>query len=179
VTTLSVVLPTIDGREDELARTIETYERLTPVPIEWIVETGYQTAGQAWNAMVPKATGEIVHLAADDLEPETDGWFPAALIAIEQGNVPMGWVREDEAGTFGRDFCRVWAGRRDWWEPVLETHYYSDDSLTDLMRAAGHLPVIAEGFDFYHRRSMVGRLETPERMYADHVLYDRWLSERR
>jgi hypothetical protein len=162
-------MPTIEGREDELARTIEVYERLTPVPIEWIIERGHDNCGAAWNSGAQKATGEILHMGADDGEPESEAWFPAALSVIEQGNVPLGWVREDEIGTFGRDFARVVICRREWWEPVIEQTYYSDNHFDDLMRAAGHTPMIAEGFDFYHRRSMVGRDES--RLDAEREAY--------
>lgn len=160
MSTLSVVMPTIEGRTKELKRTIAAYKRLTPVAIEWIIETGHDNCGAAWNAGVPKATGEIVHMGADDIEPETDAWFPAALGVIERGNVPLGWVREDEISVFGRDFARVVICRREWWQPVIEQQYWSDNHFDDLMRAAGHMPVVAEGFDFYHRRSMVGRDES-------------------
>ena len=39
---LSIVMPSIKGREDELGKTIEArHERLTPVPIEWVFEFGH------------------------------------------------------------------------------------------------------------------------------------------
>ena len=167
---LSIVCPTIPGREDELARSIDAYERLTPVEIEWIIERGHATCGAAWNAGALKATGEILHMSADDGEPETDAWFPAALAVIERDDVPLGWVRED-THTFGRDFCRVVICRREWWQDVPELMYYSDNAFTDLMVAGGHDPVIAPGFDFYHRRSLVGRDDTPERVARDEAAY--------
>jgi hypothetical protein len=168
---LSVVLPTIPGRESQLARTIDAYERLTPVEIEWIIERGHPNCGAAWNAGALKATGEILHMSADDGEPETDAWFPAALTVIEQGGVPLGWVREDTS-TFGRDFCRVVICRREWWQPVIERQYFSDNHFDDLMRAAGHTPTIAPGFDFYHRRSLIGRDDGPERVERDRIAYE-------
>jgi hypothetical protein len=169
---LSVVCPTIPGREPELARTVNAYERLTPVEIEWIIERGHDNCGTAWNAGAAKATGEILHMGADDGEPETDQWFPAAMSVIEQGGVPLGWVREDEIGRFGRDFARVVICRREWWQPVIERTYFSDNHFTDLMIAAGHAPTVAEGFDFYHRKSMVGRDDGPERMRRDQEAYE-------
>ena len=172
MTTLSVVMPTIAGREPELARTVETYERLTPIEIEWIIERGHDNCGAAWNAGAAKATGEILHMGADDGEPETDAWFPAALSVIEDGNVPLGYVREGHSCLFGRDFCRVVICRREWWRPVIEQQYWSDNHFDDLMRAAGHTPTVAEGFDFYHRKSMVGRDDGPERMAREREAYE-------
>ena len=167
---LTIVCPSIRGREVELSRTIDAYERRTPVEIEWIIERGHSTCGAAWNAGAPKATGEILHMAADDIEPESDAWFPAALAAIEADNVPLGWVRED-THTFGRDFARVVICRREWWRDVVELQYWSDNHFDDLMRADGHLPTVAEGFDFYHRRSLIGRDDSPERVERDRLAY--------
>lgn len=173
---LSIVMPTIAGREDELERTIAVYQRYTSVEIEWVIETGHDTCGAAWNAGVPKTTGEILHMGADDIEPESAGWFTAALECLERGFVPLGWVREDRGDgdyVFGRDFARVVICRREWWVDVPpELHYYSDNFFDDAMRAASHLPVPVVGFDFYHRRSMVGRDESPERVARDREAYD-------
>ena len=169
---LSIVMPTLPGREVELERSMGAYTRLTPVEIEWIIERGHPNCGAAWNVGVPKATGEILHMGADDIEPETDAWFPAAMHALDRGFIPLGWVREDgPAGTFGRDFARVVICRRDWWQPVVETLYYSDNHFDDLMRGAGHPPVPVAGFDFYHRRSMIGRDDSPGRVDHDRELY--------
>lgn len=169
---ISIVVPTVSGREDELVRTVAAYEEMTATPIEWIVERGHSNCGAAWNAGARKATGEILHMTADDLEPDTDAWLPAAVAAIERGSVPLGLVWEDAIGAFGRDFCRVPLCRRDWWQDVPEIHYFSDNAFTDLMIATGHSPMVADGFDFYHRRSMVGRDETPERIDRDREAYE-------
>ena len=169
---LSVIMPTIDGRPLELGRTMDAYERLTPVPIEWHVLHNYPNCGVAWNVGAAIATGDILHMGADDIEPVSDAWFPAALAAIERGMVPLGWVNEPSgAGTFGRDFPRVVICRREWWRDVPEIHYWSDNAFGDLMVASGHPAVVAEGFDFLHRRSMVGRDESPERLERDRSAY--------
>lgn len=172
--TLSIVVPSIAGRETDLASTLLTYERLTPSSIEWIIEYHHANCGAAWNAGVAKATGDFVLIAADDLEPETAAWLPAALRTVEKCRVPLGLVREDVIGTFGRDFCRVPFCRREWWRDVPEIHYYSDNAWSDLMIMLGHVPTVAEGFDFYHRRSTVGRDESPERVDRDRLGYEYW-----
>lgn len=168
---LTIVMPTILGREEELERTIEAYERLTPAKIEWIVEHDHPTCAAAWTAGAEKATGEMLHLGNDDLEPETTGWFIAAAHCLRAGNVPLGWVTEDALGRFGRDFTRVPMCMREWWRPLPDLHYYSDNLFGDWMRQAGHPPTIAEGFDFYHRRSMVGRDESRPRVERDYAVY--------
>jgi hypothetical protein len=169
---LSIVMPTMHFRQHHLVRTVALYERLTPVPIEWIVELGHDNCGAAWNAGARKATGDILHMGADDVEPESDAWFPAALSVLDRGGVPLGWVREPSgAGTFGRDFPRVVICRREWWVDVVEAHYWSDNHFGDVMAATGHPAIVAEGFDFFHRRSMVGRDDSPERVERDRQTY--------
>jgi hypothetical protein len=116
-------------------------------------------------------------MGSDDVEPQTDAWFPAAMSVLEQGGVPLGWVTEGAHGfngTFGRDFCRVVICRREWWQDVPEIHYWSDNAFDVLMRATGHEPTIAPGFDFNHRRSMIGRDESPERLDRDREAYQQW-----
>jgi hypothetical protein len=177
---LSIVMPTIAGREKELTRSLTVYAQCTPgVEIEWLIEKGHPTCGAAWNAGAAKATGDILHMAADDIEPQTAAWFPAALAVLERGGVPLGWVREDW-GWFGRDFCRVVICRREWWPKLPdEMHYWNDNLFTDLMVKAGHAPRVAPGFDFFHRRSMIGRgagMSETDRLEHDRELYKQAMS---
>ena len=167
---LSIVIPTIPGREVELARTMEVYGELTAAPIEWVIEYDHSTCGAGWNAGALRATGDFLHLGADDLEPVTAEWWPAALQTLNAGCVPVGWVSEGDF-CFGRDFARVPTCLRRWWVPVPDLHYYSDNAFTDNMAAAGHSVRVAEGYDFIHRKSMVGRDE--ERMGREGETYAR------
>lgn len=148
------------------------YERLTHTPIEWVVETGHDNCGAAWNAGARRATGEYLHFTADDLEPDSDDWLTPALAATAAGCVPVGWVHEDAAGRFGRDFPRVPFCRREWWQNIPEVHYFSDNAVGDLMARRGIVPMVVDGYDFYHRRSMVGRDESPERLERDRRVYE-------
>ena len=171
---LSIVMPSIKGREDELGKTIEAYERLTPVPIEWVFEFGHPTCASGWNAGAERATGDVLHLGNDDLEPESGLWLFTASLVLKNGGVPVGLIREDEVGIFGRDFPRAPICMRDWWTPLpAEMHYYTDNLLGDRWRTAGHPITVADGYDFYHRKSMVGRDETPERVERDRMAYAR------
>lgn len=170
---VSIVIPTMPGREDELDRTIAAYKSRTSIEIEWLIEHDHPTCAAGWNAGAARATGEILHMGADDLEPTSDLWLPAAVAAIERGCIPLGWVTEDEIGRFGRDFARVPACQRDWWRDVPpELHYYSDNWFGDQMARDGHTATAVDGFVFYHRRSMVGRNEA-EWVSRDHAAYQR------
>lgn len=174
MTVLSIVLPTIKGREKDFSRTLAAYAERTPgVEIEWLLEFDHPTVASAWNAGAAKATGEILHLGNDDLEPEEARWFQCASVALDAGFTPVGWIREDVAGRFGRDFPRIPICKREWWTVPLtpELHYYADNQFGDRMRVAGHPVIATDGYDFYHRRSMVGRDETPERVERDRSTY--------
>ena len=171
--TLTIVMPTMSGRENELERTVAAYERLTPCPIEWVIERSGNTVAAAWNAGTAKATGTVLHCGNDDEEPETDLWLPAALAVLERDGIPVGWVREDVAGAFGRDFPRMPICMRAWWQPLdPRLHYWSDNQFGDLQAQAGRPVMVADGYDFYHRKSMVGRDESPERLARDRAVYE-------
>ena len=172
---VSIIVPTIDGRQDELVRTVSAFERRSPAFIEWIVETGHDNCGAAWHAGARRATSDHLLMAADDLEPSSPAWLPAAIEAVELGHVPVGWVRE-AAGQFGRDFPRVPFCRREDWIDVPECHYYSDNAFGELQAREGRVACIAPGYDFIHRRSMVGRDETPERLARDRTVFEQAVS---
>lgn len=172
---LSIVMPTIAGRGDEVTRTMMKFSILTPRHlsgrIEWLMEFDHPNVGSAWNAGAARAQGEYLLLGNDDLEPEGEEWLEGAKVVLDRGDVPLGWVREDAIGTFGRDFTRAPMCKTAWWKPLPEIHYYSDNAFHEIMRRDGHMPTVAPGYDFYHRRSMVGRDETPERVERDRRVF--------
>lgn len=155
---VSIVIPTITGREETFANTVSAYERLTTADgIEWIVERDYPTCGAAWNAGAERASGDYLHFTADDLEPMSAAWLPAAIAVCETGCVPLGLVQDPGENPIGRDFPRVPFCRREWWIPVPPIHYFSDNAFGALVGRAGHPCIVAEGYDFYHHHSMIGR----------------------
>jgi hypothetical protein len=83
---ISVIIPTIRGREEWLERTIAAYERTTE-NYELIVLNDFPTCGQAWNAGLLQAKGEYLHLSADDLEPHV-GWWEAAVQSLTWNHLP-------------------------------------------------------------------------------------------
>jgi hypothetical protein len=170
---LSIEMPTVDGREDELQKSLAAYQNRTPLEIEWIIEENHPTCGAAWNAGAAKATGDVLHMAADDIEP-TDGWWEAAWSALSIDRIPLGWIYEHDS-KFGRDFPRIVICMTEWWQDIdPRMHYWTDNLFGDLMREAGHHYLIVPGFDFLHRRSLVKRgagMTEAQRMRFDHDLY--------
>lgn len=68
---ISVVIPTVAGREHSLERCLAAYRATADV--ELIVLADRQTCGVAWQEGIEQATGDYLHLSADDLEPHP-GW---------------------------------------------------------------------------------------------------------
>ncbi len=70
---ISVVIPTVTGREDFFERCVYAYEHNTANPIELIIYKDLPTCGRGWIKGAEDATGDYVHFTADDLEPAL-GW---------------------------------------------------------------------------------------------------------
>ena len=187
---ISVVIPTIPGREHLLEQTISRFEQSADVEI--IVAANHPSCGQAWNAGAEQATGEFLLLGADDLTPD-DGWAEAAMNAAARGVYPAPWiVRRDGSteccGTLGsgllltdqaRDGLPVCSSpvpfmRREMWEhvgPSLPGHYYSDDWLGYRARLAGLSVQVRRGYRFTHLDGQAGHARLVARSGSDRARF--------
>jgi hypothetical protein len=185
--TISIVIPTVDGREKSLARCLAAYESTTPVEVQYLVFRNRPTCGIAWNEGIAQADGDFIHLSADDLEPQP-GWYEAAWSKVNAGFLPAprilkpdgstescGWdASEREDGQIA-EFSRIPFAPKEWfWEmgPMLETHYMNDYFFGDLGRKIGIQTVIAREYLFVHHHEEVGRLD---RLDEDWHAYNRAL----
>ena len=176
---ISVIVPTIDGREHWLERCEQAYAETT-VDYEFIVLRNYPTCGQAWNEGLRQAKGEWVHLSADDLEPHP-GWWQAATEAVERGFLPCPRIlnsdgslqscgshaREVENGTHS-DVARVPffpASLVDALFPVFENQYMGDYWISAQALKAGWPTVVVREMLFTHHMAMEGR----NRLFAEDV----------
>lgn len=190
---ISVVVPTIQGREDHYARCVDAYASRSTVDIEIITENDHPAVGPAWNAGAERATGDILHFTADDLEPH-QGWDVAAIEAIERGKLPAPRIINqyghlDSCGFHGIEM-EDWAPvrmsvvpflPRAVWEqikPVLPIHYFTDDWISYRARKIGWPPVVRRDFAFTHHwathgrgagMSYDGRMRHDQRVYIDAV----------
>lgn len=99
---VSVVIPTVDGRTEYLARCVRGYTERTDADIELIVIEGKPTCGIAWQEGAEQATGDYLHLTADDIVPG-EGWLPPFVEAVARGCVPCGLVALPEPGDLDDD----------------------------------------------------------------------------
>lgn len=170
---ITVIVPTIKGREDVLARVVAAYRATTPDLAEVLVPRDFPCWSAAVNSVRHLATGDAIHYGNDDLEP-LPGWAEAMLGALREGHVPApqlwNWapggrpVNEAADGPPGAltAFSRVpsllhtWADAIGEW-PVID--YYVDNWVSDAAALLGHPSRVTAGYGFVNHWSQVGRLD--------------------
>jgi hypothetical protein len=179
---LSVVLPTISGREETLARTIAAYEEtLRDFPYELIIVKDEPSWPRACNVGYARSTGEVVHWTADDLEPMPD-WHLEILDWLEhEDELPAAKIKDyTPDGAFsniidGGDlefvhFTRVPIMRRDQWERIgawpEDLIYYADLWVSEKARTLGIRTRMFFSYWFVHHWSQIGRVDNKENMDA-------------
>jgi hypothetical protein len=188
---ISIIIPTVTGREDHYGRCLAAYRDRTAAEFEIITETDHATVGLAWQAGAQRAAGDYIHFTCDDLEPLA-GWDLAAVTASDAGSVPApkvtdartgelqswpAWGREHEDGT-DAGFSAIPFLSRAMWEavrPLLVSHYYSDDFISYRARKRGWPSLMCNGYAFRHHWAQHRRgagMTQDERQAYDRGLYD-------
>jgi glycosyltransferase involved in cell wall biosynthesis len=184
---ISVIVPTITGREPSLDRCLRAYQDTSPDDTEIIVILDQPTCGIAWNAGAERAGGRYLHFTADDIEPVEDWWEPAVAV-VEDGKTPCPMVLNSNGslqscGEWGvlhpdgtpTDIARVPFVSRSQWDtigPSLETHYYTDNWVAVRAVAAGIPCVTCQGYTLIHHFDPHGRLDGSDgRMMDDYHAY--------
>lgn len=185
---VSIVIPTIPGREELFDQTLAAYKASKPktVEFEFIKPTGYSTIGEAWNVGAIKATGQFTHLTADDVSP-MDGWLDAAINATNRGEWPSPRIENADGslhscGTLGGGML---LGECDGIEcaaspfpfyrtdrfvqmgPIPAIHYYADDYLGWRARSVGLVPTVCADYCLIHLEGTTGRDAVARRAAAD------------
>jgi hypothetical protein len=186
---ITVIIPTVAGREDHYERCVRAYRDTAP-GLEIITERDHATCGLAWQAGAEQATGDYLHFTCDDLEP-LPGWAEAAVAVSDAGFVPAPKVTDARDGRLqswpawgcehpdGIDpgFSAIPFLSRAMWEavkPCFTGHYYSDDFLSYRARAAGWPPVFCNGYAFRHHWAQPRRgagMAQDDRLAYDRDLY--------
>jgi hypothetical protein len=175
---LAIVVPTIPGREEDLARCLEGY-RLTAPDAKVYVEFGHPSCGAAWIAGAEKATEDgfdYLHFTADDLEPH-DGWLDVAVDTVNRGFIPAPLVYHPsgELESAGLMNFGVYGGPyADWmyvegttvpfitatmWHKIgmIDVHYCTDLWVSAQGRKHGWQTVVRTGMAFTHYTAQAGR----------------------
>lgn len=178
--TLSVVVPTIRGREHWLEQTVQEFAKTTTVDYELLVERDHDVCGTAWNAGIERANGRYILIGADDLFPLA-GWFEAARAVADAGQLPSAlvlnpdrtvqscgdWTHPVADGTESKIARVPFATREQMLAiyPILPIHYATDDWFSHRGRLCGWPSVITKKFSFVHHFAMEGRID--ERVMDD------------
>lgn len=85
---LSVVIPTVNGREEYLARCVDGYRDRTEIEVEPIIIKNEISGGKAWQLGAEQAKGDYLHLSNDDIVPG-EGWFGSCEQAARTGESPV------------------------------------------------------------------------------------------
>lgn len=180
---ISIVIPTIKGREASFARCLKSYSELRPKDhtYELIKVTDQATCGIAWNIGYRQATGRYIHFSADDLEAH-DGWWNDAILAADNdllvaprilnpdGSLQYCGVGLDDSLPQGVvvGFTRIpFLSREQATKvtPIIETHYSTDVWVSEVGRLHGYQTVLGRGYLFTHHVDQHGRLD--ERLGID------------
>lgn len=189
---ISIIIPTITGREHHLVRCMEGYVSRTDDEFEIIVKEDYPTCGAAWaqGLLDVHPDSDYIHFSADDLEPmpgwdiEAREWVSSRMLPAPRIVTPNGKL--DYCGDHSKrelpDFTRVamsvipFLDREmlDHCLPLLETHYYSDDWISYRLRKRGFAVSVCRSYQFTHYRALEGRgagMTEDERMTADRAVF--------
>lgn len=195
--TVSVVIPTIKGREALVEKTVAAFRASVPgTGLQVVLVKDRMGIGRGWNDGVPPCEGEYLMLAADDILP-APGWLDAAVEAADAGYYPAPHIDTVggevlATGSMGGGWlltgCADWAPvcssqfpflRRDLWNrigPSMEIHYYADDYLAARARAAGLIPCYREGYRLTHLEGLTGRSEMVRRSGIDRLAFEQRMS---
>lgn len=178
---LSIVIPTITGKEASLQRTKAAYIDAKPQgwEYEFIVVKNAGNAGKGWNRGADQASGDYLHFTADDILPhpgwlETayeaseDGEYPAPRIVFEDGTLQGcgglhgSYIQEEIPDGTAVQNSQLPFFRAELWEemgPGLPIHYWADDYLSERAVRAGLTVVFRKDYAFTH---MDGHVRDPE-----------------
>lgn len=202
IATLVVAVPTVDGREQHLARCEHAYHETVPTDVRLIlvVKRNLATCGEGWNDVAATArlyaAGETAgpvyfHATADDLEP-LPGWYEAAVFQTENGHSPSALIYTARAGQgdvveshgdWGVRYpqpqvvgmSRIPFCREEQWIPIPPIHYFSDNAFSSAMFAQGISMVADPAYVFRHWWAQEGRHPmNDEQWFREKTAWESW-----
>lgn len=186
---ISVVVPTIDGREHWLERALASIEETTP-RYEFLVYRNLPTCGAGWNVGIIEAKGDYILLYADDLEAHP-GWWEAGTEALLRNVIPCPRILNADGtlqscGTFPEEapdgtpsvVARVPFLTRHMAQvmhPIFDQMYMGDHWITWRGQQLGWPTLVVRSMEFTHHFAPEGRKDT---LAADVKAYKRAIGER-
>lgn len=187
---LSIVIPTITGREETLDRCLNSYTQYTPHfdDVDVVIIQDAPNWPAACNEGFRQSLGDVIHFTADDLEA-TEGWLPDALtMCLERNELPAPVVynhsldgewdnRYDGADGAVTHFTRIPMMTRCQWEEIgewPEIPYASDVWVSERGRQVGIETRMVYSYRFVHHWSQIGRIDSPENIRASDAWMEQW-----
>lgn len=170
---ISIICPTITGREHYLERCRASYCETTQEESEFIILHDFPSCNAAWNEGIRQATGDYIHLTADDIEAHprwaeialewTDkSYLPCPRVLNPDGSLqscgpdayehPTGWSSDVARVPF---FPRILLSVI---YPILDSHFMGDYWVTHQANKLGWPTVVVREWVFTHHLAMEGRL---------------------
>lgn len=173
---ISVIVPTITGREHWLERCLNAYRKtLLCINHEIIVIKDRPACGIAWNEGIEQAKGTYIHLSADDLEPRS-GWLGPAMASANNGELPSARIlntdgtlqscgTDDQEHEEGEEafVARIPFATREQFDrigPMMNEHYMGDYWFSHRGRKVGLRSVVRREYCFFHHYAQEGRIDT-------------------
>lgn len=183
---ISIVIPTIQGREHWLERCVTSYAAtLVGARHEFLIYKDRAACGIAWNEGLAEAQGAYIHLTADDIEAHP-GWWEAGVACVDRGHLPSARILNTD-GTLqscGTDHhehedgeeafvARIPFASREQFDrigPMMNEHYMGDYWFSHRGRQVGLTSVVVRDYLFTHHYAQEGRIDT---LQADVKVYKR------
>lgn len=186
---ISVICPTVSGREHWLEKALMSIRRTVPA-FQWLVYENLPTCTEGWNRGIERVEGDYVLLFADDLEAHP-GWLQAGIDALEEGIIPCPRILNPDGslqscGTFAEEaengtpsvVARIPFLTREMAQmmhPIWDRHYLSDHWITWKGEQLGWPTLVVRSMLFTHHFAPEGRKDT---LAADARDYKREIGER-
>lgn len=194
---IDVIIPTVTGREDSLARCMASYQQTEP-DANLIVVWDRPTVGIAWKTGLEQSVSPYVHLTCDDLEVSEPDWAEKCCAVVDDGKLPapIVWKPTGELESCGGDlgggddliremredgspvdFTTVPFLSREQADRIgmIDSHYLADTFVSHRGRQLGIETVIVHGYEFVHHWEMEKRREISPQ---DRALFDKALAQR-
>jgi len=180
MTTITAIVPTVTGREESLDRCLTALRtRSKGAKVEILTALDAPCCGIAWQKLAKKATGDILHFTADDLEVH-EGWWQPLVEACEKNLLPAPVVLnpngtvQSAGGDLAASNCLLTTVRDDWaevpftpvptltrkqWDKIgtLPIHYFTDVWVSYRGRQLGIETVLRTGSVITHHNEAAGR----------------------
>lgn len=182
---LTVVIPTIPGREESLRTATQAILDSGPDAVQVVVVRDSPSCGWGWREGAARAEGDYIALSCDDVD-WLPGWWEAAVETCDLGRLPAPLVVNPDGSTWatepdGAEVSRSVApflSRAQLAKvgPLIPTHYFCDDWVSWRARLHGIPTVMTYGYSCVSRDEQHGKTaeSVAEAMARDRTLYERY-----